>query len=285
MDVAGRFRLPGPAWLLLLVLLAGCRAPGATRQVWQPVRPSRGGEDVRHALLSTAAAPARSREEELDAWALENIETGDIVFLRCFVPVLAGTVDLARITATLTRSPYSHTGIASVEQERVWVYDTTRKTGPRRIPFSAYVMQDGLAFGVKRLTPEYRPAIPEAIAYCREVHQKQIPFDRALQLGAERLYCTELTEAAFRSAGIVISSPVTIDELPGYAEMPLSLRMVQSVSPLRRNPPVYIPGNESIGLWASDKLELVYEADSPQRIIPGRSKVQHAVALDAQGTN
>ncbi len=55
------------------------------------------------------------------------------------------------------------------------VYDTTG-SGVARQPFCVWILDNVGYFGVKRLRPEHRDAIPKVLAFCRKVFYQQPPF-------------------------------------------------------------------------------------------------------------
>ncbi len=87
-----------------------------------------------------------------------------------------------------------------------------------------------------------------------------MPFDRRLGLGDEQLYCIELTERAYQSAGLPLSEPIRIDQLPRYHEFPNVVRLLKLCTSLEPDQRAYIIGNEDVGIWSSPALELIYEA-------------------------
>ncbi|MEX0718645.1 MAG: YiiX/YebB-like N1pC/P60 family cysteine hydrolase [Planctomycetaceae bacterium] len=202
-------------------------------------------------------------ERAWDEWAVRNLETGDIVFRMGVSRVMLGLFDVSKFSSELADSDYSHAGLVVFEEGRPWVYDACRGHDVRRMPFSEFLMEYELAFGVKRLKPEYRVHIPGAVAYCRHVHELRVPFDEDFRLENGRLYCMELIEGAYRSSGLALSAPVRIDQFPNYHEHPTMIRLLTMYSSLTPDQRVLIPGNESIGMWASEKLELVYTAADP----------------------
>ncbi len=80
----------------------------------------------------------------------------------------------------------------------------------------------------------------------------------------DSLYCLELTEKAFRSQGLALSEPVRIGDWEYLASFPLTAFLIPSVSglmldrPITLEQPVYVPGNERHGVWASPLLETVF---------------------------
>ena len=80
----------------------------------------------------------------------------------------------------------------------------------------------------------------------------------------DSLYCLELTEKAFRSEGLALSEPVRIGDWEYLASFPLTALLIPPVSglvldrPITLEQPVYLPGNERHGVWASPLLETVF---------------------------
>ena len=150
-----------------------------------------------------------------------QLRDGDVVFRLGDARVLWGFFPLSRFIARATGSRFSHTGVVAVERGEPVVYDCAA-TGIQRRPF-AFWMQDNIgAFGLKRLKPEQRHRIPGALAYCRRVFEAQVPFDRGFRPDDDRLYCTELVEKAFRSAGLPLSEPVRIGDWKNLGQFPLT---------------------------------------------------------------
>jgi hypothetical protein len=79
-----------------------------------------------------------------------------------------------------------------------------------------------------------------------------------------------MTEKAFRSQGLVLSQPVPIGNWEHLTSYPLTTLTLLSASkqvldrPFSLDQPVFLPGNERQGLWASPLLETVY-ATEPKR--------------------
>ena len=121
-------------------------------------------------------------------------------------------------------------------------------------------------FAVKRLRPEFRDRIPQALAYCEGVYQARVPFDRAFTLDDDALYCVEMVEKAYESAGLALSDPVPLCCLPNYACHRSLAFLLQKTTGLRVEEPTYVPGNARYGLYASPLLETVYE--SPEAANP-----------------
>jgi hypothetical protein len=118
--------------------------------------------------------------------------------------------------------------------------------------------------GVKRLKPEHRQHIPGVIGYCREAFEQEAPFDFGFGLDDSALYCLELTEKAFRSQGLKLSEPVRIGDWEHLTSFPLTALLMPHATrlvvgrPITLGQPVYVPGNDHQGAWASPMLRTVF---------------------------
>lgn len=196
-------------------------------------------------------------------WGREVLREGDIVFRLGDARALRGTFALSWFIARATGSPFSHTGIVAIEDGSPVVYDCSEE-GVRRMPFEAWMLESVGPMGVKRLKPEHRHGIPGVIGYCRRVFEQEVPFDVAFGLGDDALYCLELTEKAFRSQRLVLSEPVRIGDWEHLSSFPLTALLMPAAtrrvegSPITLDQPVYLPGNDRQGAWASPMLETVF---------------------------
>ena len=124
------------------------------------------------------------------------------------------------------------------------------------------------AFGVKRLKADQRRHIPGVIGYCRKVFELQLPFDNEFRLDDKSLYCVEMTEKAFRSQGLALSEPVRLGDWQNLTNFPLTAFAIPLCSglvlehPITLEQPVYLPGDERHGVWASPLLETVAGPES-----------------------
>jgi hypothetical protein len=211
-------------------------------------------------------------------WGRSVLRDGDIVFRLGDARIARGIFPLSLFISRATGSPFSHTGIVELEDGAPMVYDCT-SIGVRRQPFEAWMLDSVGAWGVKRLKPEHRRSIPGALRYCREKFEQQVPFDYSFRLDDTALYCLELTEKAFRSQGLALSEPVRIGDWENLTSYPLSTFAVLYGTelvldqPITLDQPVYVPGNERQGMWASPLLELVFFTPEPKRngaTTPGR---------------
>lgn len=252
-------------WILTLVINANSGLepsdylvpPGWQGNPWGPeaVEARRIGE-----LPTPTMTPEMAR---WDRWGRQYLRTGDVVFRRGDAHILFGYFPFSRFIANVNNSPYSHTGVVVVEDGEPMVYDTT-KLSVRRQPFAVWTMDIAGPFGVKRLRPELQSRIPLVVDYVQRVYAEQVPFDYNLRLDDEALYCVELTEKAFRAAGIALSEPIRLGEMERAAEYPLCMFGLWLASKLTLDEPldlqqqVFFPGNERTGIWSSPQLQTVF---------------------------
>lgn len=230
--------------------------PGWEGNPWGPQanQARRNGE-----LPPPPMSPQMQRWEE---WGRQTLRTGDIVFRRGDAHVLFGYFPFSRFIANVNNSEYSHTGVVVVEDGEPFVYDTT-KLGVRRQPFAVWTLDITGSFGLKRLRPEFHDRIPQVVDWVHQVYRDQVPFDFNLRLDDDALYCVELTEKAFRAAGLPLSEPVMLGDMERASEFPLCIFGLWYASRLALETPldlqqgVYFPGNERHGIWASPHLETV----------------------------
>lgn len=222
-------------------------------------------------------------------WGYRSLRDGDVVFRLGDARLLYGYFPFSRFIANASNSPFSHTGIVAIEDGRPFVYDSTYH-GVQRMPFEVWMLDNVGPMGVKRLRPEYRDRIPEVLAFCRRVYEEQWPFDYELLDDDRALYCVEMTERAFRAAGLPLSEPVRLGDMERAHEFVPAILGLQYFShwtlrqPLSLEQPVYFPGNERHGIWSSAKLQTLFPpslmADGPGPASPADVAHHDAPDLD-----
>lgn len=197
-----------------------------------------------------------------DAWGRANLRDGDVAFRMGDSRAFFGLLPFSDLSAAMADSRFSHTGIVAIEAEAPVVYDTN-KQGPRRQPFAAWALDAIGPVEIRRPRPEHQRRVPAALAYCREVYRRETPFDHTLKLDDDELYCAEMVEKAYRSAGLPLCEPTRIADLPRYGDFPGPIRLIRLLSSLEPDQAVVVPGNERIGLLSSPALgpPLVAPAD------------------------
>jgi hypothetical protein len=195
------------------------------------------------------------------SWGDQNLQTGDLVFVRSNYRILLGTFNLSEFLAELGDSPYSHVGIVVIEPEGAKVYDASDK-GITSMPFESFVTNGKIyRVAVKRPAQELYPVLPQIVSFVRTHQAEGTTFDNHFEAGVEKIYCTELIVEAFREAGIEICEPTVIGELPGIERVsPISLSAAKWATKLTEQDQVWLPGNDSIGLFASPYLTTVFQS-------------------------
>jgi hypothetical protein len=217
-----------------------------------------------------------------DRWGRQVLRDGDIIFRLGDARLLHGFFPMSRFLANCSNSRFSHTGIVAIEREGPVVYDTTRPAVSRQ-PFCVWILDNVGSIGVKRLKPEYRGAIPDVLGYCRKVFQEQLPFDYDLSLDDRALYCIEMTEKAFRAAGIELSKPIPLGDMERAPEFPVCFFGLALASrymlerPLNAETLVFFPGNERHGTWSARQLMTVV----PPTYAPGYPGMSDSVQTEA----
>lgn len=242
-----------PVWyLLLLAALAGCRSTPLTT----------GSQSD---LLARLPWSNRAEEIAWDHWSATHLRSGDIVFVRGDSRILFGLVNFSQLCTDVADSRFSHVGLVSREQDGVFVYDVV-VGGPRHVSFGKFATDHQISLiAVKRLKPEYRNYAPAAIEYCRSVAGASGKFDAEFKLDNENFYCSELIELAFRHAGLALSQPVRIDRLPRIDALPTTTRtIIDTMTNIRMDQEIFLPGNEQIGIWACPYLDLVLDGTTTE---------------------
>jgi hypothetical protein len=264
---ARRLRLV--AWLLVALTPAACSLPRSPTMASVPPEWRDGNPFSPEANAARAAGllhvyGENPHAEEWKAFARAHVQTGDVLFHRGRACTVKGKVT-SMVLCGVNDGRFSHDGLACWEGEQLWVYDMERE-GARKVPFELWMLDtSGDAFAVKRLRPEYRDRIPQALAFCEDVYQRQVPFDFALSTDDEHLYCSEMVEKAFRSGGLHLSEPIPIHRLPGFRRYCFAAPVMRLVLGINVRNPVFALGNEHYGTFASPLLETVYEGPEPEK--------------------
>ncbi len=266
MEVPGmeRPRRRGAALLVLVVLslASGCTASGTMATVpaeWRQTNPW--SPTAWEARCRGDLKPLFYTDEMADqqTWAQQNLQAGDLLFRRG-ISIRPRDRLNDFIQTGISDSAYNHTAIVCCQAGEVWVYDVQPDPERvRKLPFEFWMLEtmpDTLV--VKRLRPEYRCHIPQALAFCEAAWQRQPPFDWGLRLDDERFYCTEMIEKAFRSSGLALSQPVPPRCLPNSARFRALFGLTELATEIRMDEPVFAPGNVSYGLAGSPYLERVH---------------------------
>jgi hypothetical protein len=259
-----RRRAPAVVVLVAVVSLAGCSLPRSPsmattprewrdRNAWGPEADAARAAGTLQPLCCPAALAA------WEEFGREHVREGDLLFRYGVAYHITGRLT-ACVTAGVCDSPFTHDAIAHWEGDELYVYDIVpAPEGVRKIPFAFWALDNAPhSLAVMRLRPEYRCYIPGALAYIEDAWLRQVPFDEGLHLDDERLYCSEMIEKAFRSAGLALSDPVPIRCLPCYPAYSFLRPLAEWAAGVDVEEPVFAVGNARYGLFGSPRLELVY---------------------------
>jgi Permuted papain-like amidase enzyme, YaeF/YiiX, C92 family len=219
------------------------------------------------------------------AWGRKTLREGDIVFRLGDARIMRGSFPLSLFIAGASGSPFSHTGIVAIEDGAPVVYDCALE-GIQRQTFEVWMLECVGQIGVKRLKAGQQHRVPGVIEYCRKVYEQQVPFDSEFRMDDAALYCVEMTEKAFRSQGLALSEPVRIGDWENLADYTLTALAIPRLSglfvecPITLEQPVYLPGNERHGVWASPLLETVF---GPELLLDRAVALSHVRSLRVQG--
>ena len=233
-------------------------------------------------LPPLAMTPAMAR---WSAWGRKTLRDGDIVFRLGDARIMRGSFPLSVFIAKASGSPFSHTGIVAIEDGSPVVYDCALD-GIQRQTFEVWMLECIGQIGVKRLKVEQQHRIPGVLEYCRKAYVQQVPFDSEFRMDDAALYCVEMTEKAFRSQGLALSEPVRIGDWENLADYTLTALAIPRVSglfverPITLEQPVYLPGNERHGVWASTLLETVF---GPELLLDQAVALSHVRRLRVEG--
>jgi hypothetical protein len=269
--------LPLINFLLLLTIHGGDGKEPTDRLVAPGWKGNPWGPAANHARETGTLPPVEMTPtmRQWDRWGRTMLRDGDIVFRLGDARILFGYFPFSRFTANVSGSRFSHTAIVAIEEGEPVVYDMT-KDGVRRQPFCVWVLDNVGPFGAKRLRADLQSHVPGVMAFCRDIYQKQVPFDFELAPDDRALYCVEMTEKAFRASGVKLSDPIQLGTMERAAEFPICMFAFLHLSPLRLDQEVFFPGNERHGIWSSPLLEAVWPPAPAEATADGTQKSQIA---------
>jgi hypothetical protein len=211
-------------------------------------------------LVSSATA-TRETADLWNAWADTHLCDGDIVFMRGDCYMLLGTVNFSDVCADLTDSRFSHIGLVAVEDGQAYVYDIRNK-GCLRTRFGALITDRQLhQLAIKRHSEASADAMARAALFCRNAYWNREKYDDELKLNNDRMYCTELVEDAYRTAGYTLSEPVAIEDFPNCERHRKTLQFVRAVTSIELDQKVLLPGNDRYGIWSNRSLHLILDLE------------------------
>ena len=104
---------------------------------------------------------------------------------------------------------------------------------------------------------------PRWSSTCRDGFEQQVPFDYDLAIDDRAFYCVEMTEKAFRNAGLTLSEPVRWATWRTSTSSRSACWSSLKLTSLKLDQRVFFPGNERHGIWSSPLLVTVYPPTPP----------------------
>lgn len=207
--------------------------------------------------ITTIGSDTSRRAVSWNVWGDEHLQDGDILFLMGEGYILMGTVNFSKLSTDLANSNYSHMGVIAIEDGRAVVYHMGH-AGITREPFGQMIARRRThSAAVQRPTRVDQQTRLAAVEYCRRVKQGKKAFDRNFRLDNDSLYCSELVELAYRSAGFPLSEPVRLKDLPNYERHARQIQLAGTITTVEPEQLVYLPGNDDIGIWSNPALQLI----------------------------
>ncbi len=215
--------------------------------------------------------------QQWNEWGSQYLQSGDIIFILGQSRLVMGLINFSEFSSEIAASRFSHVGIVSIEEGKPYVYDIVFG-GPRRKKLGWYLTRDKIQrVAIRRPRTELARQVPSVIQFCRQVYNGGVPFDGQFRLGDDRYYCAEFVEMAWRCQGVPLSEPIRINKLPNFASFPKStIMLVEAMTSISQDQAVFMPGNESYGIWSSPELTLLLPERSPQQVprSPGRNRTE-----------
>ncbi len=184
-----------------------------------------------------------------------GLKNGDLLFVTAKESGLSGAIN--NVTQKQQNASFDHIGIVEKNGEGIVVLHAAPKGGSQKQDLKGFIKDqsdDGQKVVVYRLKPQYRHAIPGAIAKANSLLGK--PYNFNYILDENSYYCSDFVERAFRKDQIFKLEPMTfIDPKTG------TTNSFWEEFYHRKNlkVPEGEPGCNPNGLAASDKLERVME--------------------------
>lgn len=148
----------------------------------------------------------------LPATALaRKVQDGDLLFVTAARTGLSGAIDDA--TATQGEPSFDHVALVAHAGETQVVLHAD-ELGSREQPLQAFIDEATAKHRqivVYRLTPEHRPAIPDAIAQARRMLGK--PYNQTYVQDDNSYYCSDFIERAFRAHQVFALQPMNFKNL------------------------------------------------------------------------
>ena len=205
--------------------------------------------------------------QQWNEWGSQHLQSGDVIFILGQSRLIMGLINFSEFSSEIAASRFSHVGIVSIEEDKPYVYDIV-SGGPRRKELGWYLTRDKIQrVAIRRPRTALSRQIPSVIRFCHQVYHGAVPFDRRFRLDDDRYYCAEFVDMAWRRQGVPLCDPVRINTLPNFGSFPTAtIVLVEALTSISRDQAVFLPGNESFGIWSSPALTLLLPEQSPEQV-------------------
>ncbi|PPV05917.1 YiiX/YebB-like N1pC/P60 family cysteine hydrolase [Xanthomonas bromi] len=140
-----------------------------------------------------------------------KVQDGDLLFVTAARTGLSGAI--ADATATQGAMSFDHVALVAHARDSAVVLHADEH-GSREQPLQAFIDEATAKqrrIVVYRLSPEHRPAIPDAIAQARRMLGK--PYNDTYVQDDNRYYCSDFIERAFRAHHVFALQPMNFKNL------------------------------------------------------------------------
>jgi hypothetical protein len=185
-------------------------------------------------------------------------ETGDLFFQDLDCGPFCDAIE--KVTTGFEGKNFSHVGIASVENNKVFIYEAGSR-GVVKTPLDSFLSRSfdknkHSKVIVGRVKEQYRYIIPNAIKQCTVLIGKK--YDSAFDLSNDQYYCSELVYFAYKDSiekPLFNVSPMTFIDPDTRKTFPA---WVDYFKELGIQIPEGKPGLNPGGISRSDKIKIVY---------------------------
>ena len=178
-----------------------------------------------------------------------KLMTGDILFREALSTKISKAID--QVTQTGSTTHFSHMGLVEIVDGEPRILHASPDGGTCIVSLDKFVhpREDSVHVVIYRLKPEYRHAIPAAIAKAKSMLEKPYNFSYILNDSAH--YCSEFVFRAFDADSIFELNPMTFKD-PKTGEF--SKSWIDYYEEMGLEIPEGLPGCNPNGMAASEKL-------------------------------
>lgn len=190
------------------------------------------------------------------------VKTGDIFFRLDNFKFLG--IPFSRLVAKLSKSKYSHAAIAYIENDDIYLVEVSD------MGTTKYLLVDWIDFCFSKDFCIYRAKniteveSEELISAVEEFLVEDYDYDYSFSNSSDKFYCTQSVASIYKKAGLPLAPPVKLNEIVGWFQYWLIISVSFFLKPITgkgisSKTPLYLVGNEKIGLMSSQIIEKIYQ--------------------------